>query len=118
MSDKSVAMQLGYQRCRYHSKLRRFWTLALTDPRHTPHDKANVKHSSRAKRLRESFARLDLQHQERHRHRHHHRKQQDQPEVLPTARDADAASGGDGVGEAEEGGRKKPIDVETSLSVR
>lgn len=85
-----------------------------------------MKQSGLAKGLRESFARLDLQHQEKHRHRHrHHRhktpeqeQEQDQgqgrPEVVPVARDPD--TGGDE--EKEEGGRTRPIDVETSMSVR
>lgn len=75
--------------------------------------KANVKQSDLAKGLRESFARLDLQHQEKH--RHHKNQEQERPKVVPIPPcDADA-----GEDEEEEGGRRtRPIDVETSMSVR
>eukprot|EP00752_Nemacystus_decipiens_P008362 g7474.t1 len=92
----------------------------------------NVKQSSLAKGLRESFARLELQQKEKHRHHHYHRHRKDQTrpedEGLPTARDADTGlhgdgdgdgdRDGDGDGEEAEDGRTKPIDVETSMSVR
>lgn len=74
--------------------------------------KAAVKQNSLARELRESFVRLDLRHRNRNQN-----KEQERRHVKP--RDAGAGDAADDPGHGqEEGGRQRPIDVETSLSVR
>lgn len=82
--------------------------------------KASVKQSGFVKEIRESFARLDLEHRDKHRRckKQGQDQEQERPEVVPTACNAYSGEDGDGDGDEEEGGRARSIDVETSMSVR